>query len=82
MIYDPAKFRDGHVVRIAERSVLDSFARTWSYHHPLQSEQLRFAGTAAKVRASFMYHGGDVLYELEGVPGTWHERLLSAANSN
>jgi hypothetical protein len=22
------------------------------------------------------YHGGDVLYQLRGVPGTWHECCL------
>jgi hypothetical protein len=25
------------------------------------------------------YHGGDVLYELQTAPGTWHEQLLEEA---
>jgi hypothetical protein len=24
-----------------------------------------------------MYHGADILYELEGMPGIWHQHLLS-----
>jgi hypothetical protein len=24
------------------------------------------------------YHGGDVLYELEGIPGIWHEACLTS----
>ena len=27
------------------------------------------------------YHGGDVLYELEGVPGVWHEVCLRKAGT-
>lgn len=74
--YNPAKFRSGFIVRTLPRAELEAFAKSWKYHNPLQPEQLPFAGATAKVLRSFMYHGGDVLYELEGVPGIWHEQCL------
>ena len=40
--------------------------------------QLQSAGKVATVVRASMYHGGDQLYELTGVPGIWHERLLEA----
>jgi len=83
VIYDPAKYRIGTTVRVADRATLDEFCRSWKLHHPLQRAQLKYAGRTAKVSRSFMYHGGDVLYELKGVLGVWHERLLEAEpNSN
>jgi hypothetical protein len=75
--YDPAKYQPGSLVRILPRSELEAFARSWKYHHPLQPEQLLSADVTAKVQRSFMYHGGDMLYELEGIPGIWHEQCLS-----
>lgn len=74
--YDPAKYKAGWLVRTAPKSELEAFSKTWKYHHPLQPEQLAFAGAAAKVKRSLMYHGGDMLYELEGIPGIWHEQCL------
>jgi hypothetical protein len=76
--YDPAKCRDGAVVRIASRSALEAFLKNWKLHHPLQPAQLDYADRSAKVAKSGMYHGGDVLYELEGIPGIWHEQCLEA----
>ena len=76
--YDPAKYRDGTEVRIGARPTLETFLREWKLHHPLQPEQLEYAGRVAKVARSMMYHGGDVLYELSGIPGIWHERCLEA----
>ena len=73
-----AQFGSGSVVQIVNRSALDHFRATWRYHNPLTSEQLEFAGQSATVRKVGYYHGGDVLYELDGVPGTWHEELLKA----
>ena len=63
-------------VRIVPRPALEEFVRTWQYHHPLLPEQLPYGGTIATVRAVSMYHGGDMLYELAGIPGYWHEQLL------
>jgi hypothetical protein len=77
--YDPAKYHKGSVVRIAPRAALEAFLRpTWKLHHPLVPAQLEYGGCTAKVFTSAMYHGGDVLYELEDIPGIWHERCLEA----
>jgi hypothetical protein len=77
--YDPAKFEDGAAVRISTRAELERFLQTWNLHNKLQPEQLLYGGETATVEKSFMYHGGDVLYQLKGVPGIWHERLLQLA---
>jgi hypothetical protein len=77
-MYDPAKYKAGAAVRICERSELEEFKRTWKYHHKLEPPQFGYAGVATTVEQSFMYHGGDILYKLAGVPGIWHERLLRA----
>lgn len=37
------------------------------------------AGSHAVVSDVGFYHGGDVLYTLENVPGVWHERCLEKA---
>jgi hypothetical protein len=78
MIYDPAKFKNGALVRIASRSRLDDFICTWKFHHKLQQEQLAFAGRETTVKSSGMYHGGDVVYQLDAIPGIWHEQLLES----
>jgi hypothetical protein len=64
------------MVRIADRQLLQEFVRTWTYHHKLDPEQLRYAGKAAEIEKVGFYHGGDVLYELRGVQGIWHEECL------
>jgi hypothetical protein len=77
--YDPAKFGVGTMVRLASRPVLEGFLRpAWKFHHPLSADQLEYGERSAKVLSTAMYHGGDVLYTLEGVPGIWHERCLEA----
>jgi hypothetical protein len=80
--FDPAKYREGSIVLVSSRPTLDEFLHNWKWHHKLQPEQLDFAGRKAKVRASFMYHGGDVLYELEGIPGIWHEQCLNPGGND
>jgi hypothetical protein len=70
------QFPVGTRVQIAPQERLDEFKRSWRYHHPLTLEQLSFAGRPAVVRNVGFYHGGDVLYELEGIPGLWHEQCL------
>ena len=75
-----ADFPRGTQVRIGSLEVLANFQRPdWKYHHPLDNSQLAFAGRKAVVRSASVYHGGDELYELEGVPGIWHEKCLSLA---
>lgn len=72
-----ASYKEGTYVQIADRSTLEQFLATWHLHNPLRPEQLEFAARVAKVRWIGYYHGGYVLYQLEGVPGIWHEQCLS-----
>jgi hypothetical protein len=76
-MYDP-KFRQGDLVRVAAHSILSEFQRSWKWHHPLQPEQLAYCGKVAKVIDVGIYHGGDVLYQLEGVPGIWQEQTIES----
>jgi hypothetical protein len=69
-------FPIGTVVRVADRSCLERFASDWKSHHPMEPDQLPLAGSVATVTKVSYYHGGDVLYELEGVPGIWHEPCI------
>lgn len=73
-----AKFSKGEAVRIRKRPELEQFAREWKFHNPLTKDQLQFAGEAVRVVEVGFYHGGDRLYQLEGVPGVWHEECLAA----
>jgi hypothetical protein len=73
-----AEFEVGSFVRIANREALEEFLKTWQYHHKLQPEQVDFHDRLARVGKASVYHGGDELYELEGVPGIWHEQCLIA----
>ena len=74
-----AAFPPGTPVRIVSRDVLERFRETWALHHPLTAEQLAFADHQAVVREVGFYHGGDALYALIDVPGTWHEACLVPA---
>jgi hypothetical protein len=66
-------------VRIADAERLREFRRTWTLHHKLAEEQIKHGRRVTQVAEAAMYHGGDVIYKLEGVPGIWHERLLEPA---
>jgi hypothetical protein len=79
VVYDPAKYKNGASVRIVDRTTLEEFYRTYNGHHRLQADQLDSAGRVVTVKVSAMYHGGDVLYQLEGAPGIWHEEMLVPA---
>jgi hypothetical protein len=76
-----ADFPVGTTVRIPERAALEKFRATWKWHHPLQDEQLDYAGTTTAVTEVGFYHGGDELYSLKGVPGLWHGDLLSVSET-
>ncbi len=78
--YEPA-FQPGDRVRIAARLTLESFRRNWKHHNPLQPEQVTHADMVATVVRVGIYHGGDVIYELEEAPGVWHEVCLERAES-
>ncbi|MBZ5673267.1 MAG: hypothetical protein LAP61_03390 [Acidobacteriia bacterium] len=73
------KFPVGTSVRIADLLTLREFHRTWNYHNKLQEQQLACHDQIAVASQVGFYHGGDVLYELEGVPGVWHECCLQPA---
>jgi hypothetical protein len=70
------QFPVGTRVRIVDRAQLARFYESWHHHHALEREQLSYAGHEAVVREIGFYHGGDVLYTLEGIPGIWHESCL------
>jgi hypothetical protein len=72
------EFPRGSRVKIADRTFLEDFLRTWKFHHKLEPDQLKFADKIATVKSVGFYHGGDELYELDGVPGNWHEQCLRA----
>ena len=71
-----ADFPVGTQVEIIGRPELVEFMTTWKRHHPLTVELLAYAGRRAVVRAVSYNHGGDELYALREIPGTWHERCL------
>ena len=71
-----AEFEVGEAVRIANLDVLTDFAKRWHYHHKITSQQFAYAGQLARVKSVAFYHGGDELYELEVIPGMWHEECL------
>jgi hypothetical protein len=76
-----ARFPVGSMVKIASLAVLQGFTRPeWTLHHPLDTEQLSHAGAVAVVEAVGYYHGCDILYELEGFTGVWHEACLGAVD--
>ena len=75
------RFPVGTVVRVTDRPSLERFAAEWKWHHPLEPEQLSFARAVAPVKKVAFYHGGDPLYEIEGVPGIWHETCIESAQS-
>jgi hypothetical protein len=73
--YNPI-FAVGSNVRIMDRASLEYFKRIWKSHNNLKQAQLEYADRVAKVTNFGIYPGGDILYELEGVPGFWHEECL------
>ena len=74
-----AEYPVGTSVRITSKEALESFMQRWQLHHPLQSDQLGFADQLTKVKSVSFYHGADEIYELEDIPGIWHEDNLSPA---
>lgn len=70
----------GSKVRIADRASLEEFAVKWRFYHKLQPEQFSCAGREAIVEKVGFYRGGDPVYRLEDIPGTWPEQCLRAVN--
>jgi hypothetical protein len=72
----------GSPVKIAPLEELEEFMRTYKYHHALVPEQLRYAGMLTVVRSVGYYHGGDVIYTLEGTERfAWLEPCLRDAHA-
>jgi hypothetical protein len=72
----------GSPVKIATLEELEEFMRTYKYHHALVPEQLRYAGMLTIVRTVEYYHGGDVIYTLEGTEKfAWLEPCLRDAHA-
>jgi hypothetical protein len=70
----------GDRVKIARRDVLTEFRNTWRHQHPPDLDQIVFAGEDATVKSFGSFNGREVLYELDGIPGLWHERCLVPAD--
>jgi hypothetical protein len=75
-VHHPAKYPAGALVRVVSTRDLEGFLHTWKFNHPLRPEQLQYGGQTARVVRSMMYRGGDILYELDGIPGIWHEACV------
>ena len=71
-----ATVADGSGVRIRSAEALAEFQRAWRWHHPLTQDMSSYAGQVATVEEVGFYHGGDPLYRLRGLPGSWHESCL------
>jgi hypothetical protein len=72
----------GSPVKIAPLEELEGFMRTYKYHHALVPEQLRYAGMLTIVRSVGYYHGGDVVYTLDGTEKfVWLEPCLRNAHA-
>ncbi|WP_309717945.1 hypothetical protein [Armatimonas sp.] len=74
-----ASFSEGEKVRIASLGMLIQFQRDWQAHHAVTEAQFPYANQEAVVRRVSFYHMGTVLYELEDIPGFWHEPCLVAS---
>jgi hypothetical protein len=70
------QFPKDSLVRVKDQAMLELFKKEWLYHNPLNSAQLIYAGKEGKVVGVGFYHGGDVLYTLESMPGIWREQCL------
>jgi hypothetical protein len=82
-IQEPAPYKEafprGTYIRVADRAFLERFMNEWKLHHKLQHKQLTYAGQEARVKEVAFYHGGDLIYALEDIPGLWLEPCLRAA---
>ena len=80
MVSDPVPYKEafpaGSKVRIADRLFLQQFKHTWTYHHMLSPEQFSYAEQPATIKSVGFYHGGDPVYVLSEIPGSWLEQCL------
>jgi hypothetical protein len=80
---EPSPYKEaypaGTEVRIADRRFLVHFMETWQYHHKLSTDQLEYADRLTVVEDVAFYHGGDPVYKLRQIPGSWLEQCLRPA---
>jgi len=70
-------FDGGEYARIADLETLRRFQQSWTLHHPLQEEQLAYAGKDARIVSVSFYHCGTPIYQFLNIPGTWHESCIT-----
>lgn len=76
------QYETGDEVQVVNRQTLEEFRDFWKYVARPTEEQLTFAGFKTRVASVGFYHGGYVLYELEGAPGWWLSPTLSRCGQN
>jgi hypothetical protein len=76
------KYTEGSSVRIRSREQLEDLARSRKNQVKIDSNQLAFAGQIAMVKWSGLFHGGGYVYQLDGVPGYWHELVLEPVSGS
>lgn len=74
--YNPVKFPVGTTVKITDLSALKAFMTKNTAVEPLKPEQLNHAGCTDTVKSYGIYFGGHVLYQLDHIPGIWHQECL------
>ena len=76
------KYTQGTSVRIRSREQLEEISRRPKLLLKIDANQLAFAGQVAMVKWSGLYHGGGYVYQLDGVPGYWHEQVLEPVSGS
>jgi hypothetical protein len=76
------KYTQGSSVRICSLARLQEFLQTGRYRRKIEPQQFAFAGQIAMVKWSGLYEGGGFVYQLDGVPGLWHEQLLESVSAS
>jgi len=78
----PVKYTQGTSVRIRSREQLEAISRRPKPLLKIEPSQFAFAGQVAMVKWSGLYHGGGYVYQLDGVPGYWHEQVLEPVSGS
>lgn len=76
------KYTQGTSIRIRSREQLEELSRRPKFQLKIDPNQLAFAGQVAMVKWSGLYHGGGYVYQLDGVPGYWHEQVLEPVSGS
>jgi hypothetical protein len=76
------KYTEGSSVRIRSREQLEDLARRVKHQVKIDFNQLAFAGQIAMVKWSGLHGAGGYVYQLDGVPGYWHEIVLEPVSGS